>query len=180
MLLSNPFFNDTATTAIYTLSLHDALPIWRGVADADGADVAGRVELQQCGGLAAMPVAAFQGIQDHLLFDTLQTLALRAKQKGLELTFHIPPEVPEQLIGDPLRLRQIMVNLVGAEGYSGPVVYEGMEDILHIDGGTPHIYGKKQTRPFRKMGHVTIVNEDMEEAHRVAEKVKKSIRVISE
>ena len=73
----------------------------------------------------------------------------------------------------------IMVNLVGAEGYSGPVVYEGMEDILHIDGVTPHIYGKKETRPFRKMGHVTIVNEDMEEAHRVAEKVKKSIRVVA-
>ncbi len=73
----------------------------------------------------------------------------------------------------------IMVNLVGAEGYSGPVVYEGMEDILHIDGVTPHIYGKKETRPFRKMGHVTIVNEDMEEAHRIAEKVKKTIRVVA-
>ena len=74
----------------------------------------------------------------------------------------------------------IMVNLVGAEGYSGNVVYEGMEDILHIDGVTPHIYGKKKTRPFRKMGHVTIVNSDMAEAHRIAEKVKRSIRVISE
>jgi 5-(carboxyamino)imidazole ribonucleotide synthase len=73
----------------------------------------------------------------------------------------------------------IMVNLVGAEGYTGPVVYEGMEDILHIDGVTPHIYGKKETRPFRKMGHVTIVNENMEEAHRIAERVKKTIRVIS-
>ena len=73
----------------------------------------------------------------------------------------------------------IMVNLVGEEGYSGPVVYENMEEILAIDGVTPHIYGKKQTRPFRKMGHVTIVNEDMDEARRIAEKVKKRIRVVS-
>ena len=74
----------------------------------------------------------------------------------------------------------IMVNLVGEEGHSGKVVYEGMEDILHIDGVTPHIYGKKETRPFRKMGHVTIVNEDMDEAHRIAERVKKTIQSYSE
>jgi 5-(carboxyamino)imidazole ribonucleotide synthase len=73
----------------------------------------------------------------------------------------------------------IMVNLVGEEGYSGDVVYKGMEEILHIPGVTPHIYGKKQTRPFRKMGHVTIVNEDLDEARRVAEMVKKTIRVVS-
>ena len=48
-----------------------------------------------------------------ILGDTLQTLALRANEKWLELTFHIPPEVPDRLIGDPLRLRQVIVNLVG-------------------------------------------------------------------
>ena len=48
-----------------------------------------------------------------ILGDTLQTLALRANEKGLELTFHIPPDVPDRLIGDPVRLRQIVVNLVG-------------------------------------------------------------------
>ena len=47
------------------------------------------------------------------LGDTLQTLALRANEKGLELAFHIPPEVPEYLMGDPVRLQQIVVNLVG-------------------------------------------------------------------
>jgi 5-(carboxyamino)imidazole ribonucleotide synthase len=73
----------------------------------------------------------------------------------------------------------IMVNLVGEEGFSGQVVYENIEKIMAIDGVTPHIYGKRETRPFRKMGHVTIVNEDMVEARRVAEEVKNSIRVIS-
>ena len=74
----------------------------------------------------------------------------------------------------------IMVNLVGAEGFSGPVVYENISNILAIEGVTPHIYGKRETRPFRKMGHVTIVNEDMNEARRIAEEVKNSIRVIAE
>jgi 5-(carboxyamino)imidazole ribonucleotide synthase len=73
----------------------------------------------------------------------------------------------------------IMVNLVGAEGYSGNVVYQNIDKILGISGVTPHIYGKKQTRPFRKMGHVTIVNEDMEQARKVAEEVKNTIKVIS-
>lgn len=74
----------------------------------------------------------------------------------------------------------VMVNLVGAEGYTGNVVYENIESIMKMNGVTPHIYGKKQTRPFRKMGHVTIVNEDLNEARRVAEDVKKAIKVISE
>jgi 5-(carboxyamino)imidazole ribonucleotide synthase len=73
----------------------------------------------------------------------------------------------------------IMVNLVGAEGYSGNVIYENIEKIMAIDGVTPHIYGKRETRPFRKMGHVTIVNEDMNEARKIAEQVKNTIKVIS-
>lgn len=73
----------------------------------------------------------------------------------------------------------IMVNLVGEEGFSGDVNYENIEKILEWNGVTPHIYGKRQTRPFRKMGHVTIVNQNMEEARRIAQEVKNTIRVIS-
>ena len=73
----------------------------------------------------------------------------------------------------------IMVNLVGAEGYTGDVVYENIEEILKIDGVTPHIYGKKTTKPFRKMGHVTIVNKDINEARKVAQQVKETIKVIA-
>ncbi len=74
----------------------------------------------------------------------------------------------------------IMVNLSGAENHTGAPVYEYMEEILKISGVTPHIYGKKETRPFRKMGHVTIVNKDIEQARTIAEKVKNTIRVISQ
>lgn len=73
----------------------------------------------------------------------------------------------------------IMVNLVGAEGHTGDVVYENIENIMSMEGVTPHIYGKRQTRPFRKMGHVTIVNERISEARKIAEEVKNSIKVIS-
>jgi 5-(carboxyamino)imidazole ribonucleotide synthase len=73
----------------------------------------------------------------------------------------------------------IMVNLVGAEGHHGDVVYENIEEIMAMDGVTPHIYGKKQTRPFRKMGHVTIVNENIDTARKIAEAVKQRIKVIS-
>jgi 5-(carboxyamino)imidazole ribonucleotide synthase len=73
----------------------------------------------------------------------------------------------------------IMVNLVGSVGFSGDVIYQNIEEILKIDGVTPHIYGKKETRPFRKMGHVTIVNADIDRARAIAQKVKETIRVIS-
>ena len=73
----------------------------------------------------------------------------------------------------------VMVNLVGAEGYQGDVIYENIEQILAMEGVTPHIYGKRQNRPFRKMGHVTIVNKDIEKARVIAEKVKQTIKVIS-
>ena len=73
-----------------------------------------------------------------------------------------------------------MVNLVGAEGYQGKVIYENIEQIMAMSGVTPHIYGKKETRPFRKMGHVTIINEDINQARAIAEKVKQTIKVITQ
>ena len=73
----------------------------------------------------------------------------------------------------------VIVNLVGAEGYQGKVVYENIEQIMAMEGVTPHIYGKKETRPFRKMGHVTIVNPNINKARQIAEQVKNTIRVIA-
>lgn len=73
----------------------------------------------------------------------------------------------------------VMVNLVGEEGHSGEVVYKNIESIMGMEGVTPHIYGKKHTRPFRKMGHVTIVNRDLTKAREIAEEVKKTIKVLS-
>ena len=77
------------------------------------------------------------------------------------------------------KLSGVMVNLVGTEGHTGEVVYENIEKIMEMEGVTPHIYGKKETRPFRKMGHVTIVHNQIETAREIAQKVKHSIKVIS-
>lgn len=73
----------------------------------------------------------------------------------------------------------VMVNLVGAQNHQGLVHYKNMEHVLGIEGVYPHIYGKKETRPFRKMGHITIVNKNLETARKIAEQVKETIEVIS-
>ena len=77
------------------------------------------------------------------------------------------------------KLSGVMVNLVGAEGHTGEVIYKNIEELMEMDGVTPHIYGKKETRPFRKMGHVTIVHANIETAREIAQQVKQSIKVIS-
>jgi 5-(carboxyamino)imidazole ribonucleotide synthase len=73
----------------------------------------------------------------------------------------------------------VMVNLVGDENHEGDVYYENISQIMSLKGVTPHIYGKAQTRPFRKMGHVTIVDEDINIARQTAEQAKSLIKVIS-
>lgn len=72
-----------------------------------------------------------------------------------------------------------MVNLVGEDGYSGQVVYEGLEKMLAIDGVYPHFYGKSETKPFRKMGHVTILADHLDELEDKVHTVKRLMRVIS-
>ncbi|MBG39433.1 MAG: 5-(carboxyamino)imidazole ribonucleotide synthase [Cryomorphaceae bacterium] len=70
-----------------------------------------------------------------------------------------------------------MINILGAKGFTGPAVYEGLENILELPGVHPHIYGKSDTKPFRKMGHVTITGNTLQEVKQIADKVKKSIHV---
>ncbi len=78
------------------------------------------------------------------------------------------------------KVASVMVNLVGEENHVGNVHYKNIGDILKLKGVTPHIYGKKTTKPFRKMGHVTIVDKDINKARKIAEVVKSTISVISE
>lgn len=72
-----------------------------------------------------------------------------------------------------------MLNLLGEDGCTGPVKYEGLQEILAIPGVHPFLYGKKITKPFRKMGHVTILGDSRIEIEEKAEKVRNLIRVIS-
>ncbi|HCP40412.1 MAG TPA: 5-(carboxyamino)imidazole ribonucleotide synthase [Cryomorphaceae bacterium] len=78
-----------------------------------------------------------------------------------------------------LKAAGVMANLVGSEGYNGDVVYQGYDELLEEPGVNIHIYGKAQTRPFRKMGHVTVVAKNRDEARKRAEWAKNSILVKS-
>lgn len=81
-------------------------------------------------------------------------------------------------LGDTRALQpSAMVNLLGEEGYSGPAVYEGLEELLKTPGVHVHLYGKKLTKPFRKMGHVTITDYDLESVRKKANFVKQTLKV---
>ena len=72
-----------------------------------------------------------------------------------------------------------MVNLVGENKVEGNVIYKNINDIFDIPGVFIHIYGKKKSRLNRKMGHITIVNRDIEKAIEIGKKIKKKIKVVS-
>lgn len=74
----------------------------------------------------------------------------------------------------------IMVNLVGAKDFQGPVLYEGMDDLLNVSGLNIHLYGKSETRPMRKMGHITLVGSDIDLLRQTAKKVKQQVTVRSD
>ena len=72
-----------------------------------------------------------------------------------------------------------IVNLLGADGFNGEAVYEGLNDILQIENVFVHIYGKKETRPGRKMGHITILSKEKQELIHQANRIKQTVKVIS-
>ncbi|MAY83789.1 MAG: 5-(carboxyamino)imidazole ribonucleotide synthase [Flavobacteriales bacterium] len=78
-----------------------------------------------------------------------------------------------------IRNAAVMVNLLGEEGHTGEAIYQGMEDALKLGGVYPHLYGKSQVKPFRKMGHITIIDDDVEKAKAKARKVKEMVKVVS-
>jgi 5-(carboxyamino)imidazole ribonucleotide synthase len=83
-------------------------------------------------------------------------------------------------LGDPsLIAPSVMVNVLGEKGHSGPVKYFGIEEVMKWPGVYVHLYGKTETRSFRKMGHVTVVNDDLAEAQRIGREVLHTLKVIS-
>jgi len=85
-----------------------------------------------------------------------------------------------QPLGDTdAKYHSVMINVLGEEGYSGDAVYVGMEEVLTLPGVYVHLYGKKITKPFRKMGHVTVIDQNRDEAIKKARKVKEVLRVIT-
>ncbi|WP_237274518.1 5-(carboxyamino)imidazole ribonucleotide synthase [Tenacibaculum ovolyticum] len=132
-----------------------------------------------------LAVEMFQTSTDEILVNEVAPRTHNSGHYSIEASYtsqfeqHLRSILDLPLGNTESKVAGIMVNLVGEEGYTGDVVYQNMNEVLKIDGVTPHIYGKKTTKPFRKMGHVTIVNKDINEARKIAQQVKETLKVIS-
>ncbi|MFY0602833.1 MAG: 5-(carboxyamino)imidazole ribonucleotide synthase [Flavobacteriaceae bacterium] len=132
-----------------------------------------------------LAVEMFQTEEDEILVNEVAPRTHNSGHYSIEASYtnqfeqHLRSILNLPLGNTESKVAGIMVNLVGAEGYTGNVLYKNIEKIIAIDGVTPHIYGKKHTKPFRKMGHVTIVHEDINTARKIAQKVKETVKVIS-
>ena len=104
---------------------------------------------------------------------TLETSYTDQFEQHIRAILDLPLGNPENKVSG------VMVNLVGAEKHTGAVYYEHMNSILKMSGVIPHIYGKKETRPFRKMGHITIIHPKIDTARKMAKHVKETLSVIS-
>jgi 5-(carboxyamino)imidazole ribonucleotide synthase len=94
-------------------------------------------------------------------------------EQHLRAILNLPP-------GDTSTIKPaVMVNLLGEEGYSGAAHYEGMDEALALPGVYVHLYGKKETRPYRKMGHVTILADNIADALGKAQKIKQRLKIKS-
>jgi len=78
-----------------------------------------------------------------------------------------------------MTLPSVMVNLLGDENHDGKAVYQGVEQALGLGGVYIHLYGKSRTKPFRKMGHATILDQDINKAYEKAVRVKELIKIVS-
>lgn len=104
---------------------------------------------------------------------TIESIITSQFEQHLRAIFNLP------LGSTRLKLPAVMINLLGAEGYEGPVFYEGLTESMAIDGVKVHLYGKKITKPYRKMGHITVLSRSLECALQKAEKVKQLVKVKS-
>ena len=72
-----------------------------------------------------------------------------------------------------------MVNILGSSGFTGLAIYEGIETVLQMEGAFIHLYGKKYTKPQRKMGHITILDDDFESLQEKVKNINATIKVIA-
>ncbi|MFZ9848157.1 MAG: 5-(carboxyamino)imidazole ribonucleotide synthase, partial [Flavobacteriales bacterium] len=78
-----------------------------------------------------------------------------------------------------ITIPSVMVNLLGEKGYVGAAKYDCIEKVMATPGVNVHLYGKGDTKPFRKMGHVTIVDKDLNKAKEKARFVKDTLKIIT-
>ena len=74
----------------------------------------------------------------------------------------------------------LMLNLIGEPNFTGPVVYQGLNEVLALKDVYVHLYGKHETKPGRKMGHVTIISSDYQDLTHKANKIKHTLKAITQ
>ncbi len=132
-----------------------------------------------------LAVEMFQTADDEILVNEVAPRPHNSGHYSIEASYtnqfeqHLRAILDLPLGNTANKVGGVMVNLVGSPDYEGEPIYKNIDRIFRMKGVTPHIYGKKQTRPYRKMGHVTIVDKDINQARILAEEVKNTIRVIS-
>ncbi|MBK6610404.1 MAG: 5-(carboxyamino)imidazole ribonucleotide synthase [Sphingobacteriales bacterium] len=104
---------------------------------------------------------------------TIESVVTSQYEQHLRAILNLP------LGSTKLKTPSVMLNILGGEGYEGPVLYEGLNECLAIEGVKIHLYGKQITKPFRKMGHVTVLASTVASALQKAEKVKQLVKVKS-
>jgi 5-(carboxyamino)imidazole ribonucleotide synthase len=83
-------------------------------------------------------------------------------------------------LGDTTLIKpSVMRNILGEPGHYGPAFVQGAEDVLKISGAVLHIYGKQETKPKRKMGHITVIDDSLENAVEKAAMAHDSLKIIS-
>ncbi len=78
-----------------------------------------------------------------------------------------------------LKTPSVMLNILGSQGCEGSAIYKGLEDCFKVEGVSIHLYGKKITKPFRKMGHITILDESIQSAIEKATYIKQKLKVVA-
>ena len=104
---------------------------------------------------------------------TIESTITSQYEQQLRAIFNFP------LGSTKIKLPAVMINLLGEAEHSGKVKYEGLTESMEIEGVQVHIYGKKETKPFRKMGHATVMSSTIEEAKDKANQVKQLLKVKS-
>lgn len=104
---------------------------------------------------------------------TIESAITSQFEQLLRAIFNLP------LGSTKLKMPAVMINLLGEPGYEGKVRYEGLTECMAVEGVKIHLYGKKITKPFRKMGHVTVLAQTIDEAKKKADFVKEKMKVIS-
>jgi len=104
---------------------------------------------------------------------TIESVITSQFEQLLRAIFNLP------LGSTQLKIPAVMINLLGESGYEGLVRYDGLTECMAIEGVKIHLYGKRITKSFRKMGHVTILSATLDEAKRKAEEVKHKLKVLA-